>query len=164
MENVIRIENLTKTYRKKRGVENVSFEVGEGEIFGFIGPNGAGKSTTIRSMLRFLKFNSGKIEILGKDSVKDYEKILKEVGYMPSEALFIFDEPTSGLDPLMQNIFFELINEYVAQGTTCMLSTHVLPEVSRYCDRAAVMREGHLIKTDTPVNICIPFLYREERQ
>lgn len=88
MENVIRIENLTKTYGKKRGVENVSFEVGEGEIFGFIGPNGAGKSTTIRSMLGFLKFNSGSIEILGKDNVKDHEKILKEVGYMPSEALF----------------------------------------------------------------------------
>ncbi|MCR5657215.1 MAG: ABC transporter ATP-binding protein [Butyrivibrio sp.] len=211
MENVISIQNLTKTYGKKRGVADVSFDVHEGEIFGFIGPNGAGKSTTIRSMLGFLKFNSGNIQILGMDSIKDHEKILREVGYMPSEALFyptmkvsevinyaaavrgldcakeaamlcdrlkidtskkikelslgnrkkvsivcamqhrpklfIFDEPTSGLDPLMQNTFFELIKEYVGKGTTCMLSTHVLPEVKRYCDRAAVMREGHLIKT-----------------
>ncbi len=59
--------------------------------------------------------------------------------------LFIFDEPTSGLDPLMQNIFFELINEYVKTGTTCFLSTHVLPEVKRYCKHVAIMKEGHLI-------------------
>jgi ABC-2 type transport system ATP-binding protein len=217
MENVISIRNLTKTYGKKRGVIDVSFDVHEGEIFGFIGPNGAGKSTTIRSMLGFLNYNSGSINILGMDSVKDHEKILREVGYMPSEALFypamkvsevikyaadvrkmdcreeaaklcerlqvdtskkikelslgnrkkvsivcamqhrprlfVFDEPTSGLDPLMQNTFFELIKEYVKQGTTCMLSTHVLSEVRRYCDRAAIMREGHLIKTDTVENL-----------
>ena len=217
MGNVISIKNLTKTYGKKRGVADVSFEVQEGEIFGFIGPNGAGKSTTIRSMLGFLRFDSGSIEILGMDAVKDHEKILREVGYMPSEALFypamkvsevikyaadvrrmdcreeaaklcerlqvdtskrikelslgnrkkvsivcamqhrpklfVFDEPTSGLDPLMQNTFFELIKEYVNEGTTCMLSTHVLPEVRRYCDRAAIMREGHIIKTDTVENM-----------
>lgn len=58
--------------------------------------------------------------------------------------LFVFDEPTSGLDPLMQTEFFRLIREYVDQGTTCMLSTHVLPEVKRYCDRVAIMKEGRL--------------------
>ena len=63
--------------------------------------------------------------------------------------LFVFDEPTSGLDPLMQNVFFELIKEYVGQGATCMLSTHVLSEVRNPCDRDAIMREGKLIVTDT---------------
>ncbi len=58
--------------------------------------------------------------------------------------LFVFDEPTSGLDPLMQNVFFELIREYVEQGATCLLSTHVLPEVKRYCGRVAIMKEGRL--------------------
>jgi len=58
--------------------------------------------------------------------------------------LFVFDEPTSGLDPLMQTEFFRLIREYVNQGATCMLSTHVLPEVKRYCDRVAIMKEGRL--------------------
>lgn len=217
MADVIRIENLTKSYGKKRGVTDISLAVKEGEIFGFIGPNGAGKSTTIRSMLGFLNFDMGAITILGKDSVKEHVGILKEVGYMPSEALFyptmkvsevikfaadargidcreeaemlcerlqldtgkrikelslgnrkkvsivcamqhkpklfVFDEPSSGLDPLMQSTFFELIKEYVKKGATCFLSTHVLSEVSRYCDRAAIMREGRLIKVDMVDNL-----------
>ena len=207
-DNVIKITNLTKTYGKHRGVNDVSFTVEAGDIFGFLGPNGAGKSTTIRSMLGFLKYD-GDIKILGKDAVKEHEAILKEVGYMPSEAmfypsmkvkdviklaadirgvncdkeaeklcerlkvdtsrkinelslgnrkkvsivcamqhkpkLFVFDEPTSGLDPLMQNTFFELINEYVKEGTTCMLSTHVLSEVKNYCKNVAIMKEGKLV-------------------
>lgn len=85
---VIKIKNLTKTYGKSRGVSNVSFEVSAGEIFGFLGPNGAGKSTTIRSMLGFLKFQEGEIQILNKDSITEREAILKEIGYMPSEAMF----------------------------------------------------------------------------
>ena len=63
--------------------------------------------------------------------------------------LFIFDEPTSGLDPLMQNQYFLLIKEYVEQGATCMLSTHVLSEVQNHCSRVAIMKEGKLIVTDT---------------
>lgn len=67
--------------------------------------------------------------------------------------LFVFDEPTSGLDPLMQTEFFKLINEYVEQGATCMLSTHVLSEVKNYCKNVAIMREGKLIKVDTVAEI-----------
>ncbi len=63
--------------------------------------------------------------------------------------LFIFDEPTSGLDPLIQKHFFDLINEYVNAGATCLLSTHVLSEVNRYCRHAAIMREGRLTMLDT---------------
>ena len=88
MKDVIRIEGLTKNYGKHRGVEDVSFCVSEGDIFGFLGPNGAGKSTTIRSMLGFIQYGSGKIEILGMDVKKNHEEILKNVGYMPSEAWF----------------------------------------------------------------------------
>lgn len=214
MANAIEISNLTKSYGKNRGVIDVSLKVSQGDIFGFIGPNGAGKSTTIRSMLGFLKFEAGEIKILGMDSVKQHEEILKNVGYMPSEAwfynsmkvadvikyaadvrgldcsaeagklcerlkvdtgkkikelslgnrkkvsivcamqhkpkLFIFDEPTGGLDPLMQKHFFELINEYVNEGATCLLSTHVLSEVNKYCKNAAIMRDGRLTMLDSP--------------
>lgn len=88
MSNVIEIKNLTKNYGKNRGVSGVSFEVKEGDIFGFLGPNGAGKSTTIRSMLGFIQYESGEIKIYGKDAKTNKEEILKEIGYMPSEAMF----------------------------------------------------------------------------
>ncbi len=217
MQNVIEIDNLTKNYGKHRGVEEVSFAVGEGDIFGFLGPNGAGKSTTIRSMLGFIRFQSGSIHIFGKDIRKDREEILREIGYMPSETmfypamkvkdmiqmaadvrkkdcrkeaeklcerlqvdadkrisdlslgnrkkvgivcamqhrpkLFVFDEPTSGLDPLMQSEFFKLIQEYVKEGATCMLSTHVLSEIKSYCRNAAIMKEGKLQCVDSVANL-----------
>lgn len=213
MEHIMEITNLTKNYGKHRGIEGVSFQVEKGEIFGFLGPNGAGKSTTIRSILGLIHCKEGSIRVCGQDAIKNREKVLRHIGYMPSEAwfyqgmtireilkiaadvrkmdctqeaeklcerlqldtrrkiselslgnrkkvsivcamqhqpeLFIFDEPTSGLDPLMQNQFFSLIKEYVEQGATCMLSTHVLSEVRNYCDRVAIMKEGKLIVTDT---------------
>lgn len=67
--------------------------------------------------------------------------------------LFIFDEPTSGLDPLMQAEFFKLILEYNKQGATCFLSSHVLSEIKKYCHRAAIIREGKLVCTDTVENL-----------
>ena len=88
MKDMITIQNLTKNYGKNRGVKDVTFSVREGEIFGFLGPNGAGKSTTIRSMLGLIKYDQGEIRINGLDSVKDREKILADIGYMPSEAWF----------------------------------------------------------------------------
>ena len=88
MKNIIEIQNLTKNYGKHRGVENVSFSVREGEIFGFLGPNGAGKSTTIRAMLGLIQYKQGQIFIGGFDVKKEKEKILQMVGYMPSEAWF----------------------------------------------------------------------------
>lgn len=217
MDNVIEINNLTKNYGKNRGVSNVNFSVQEGDIFGFLGPNGAGKSTTIRSMLGFIQYESGDIKILGRDARKHREEILKEIGYMPSEAmfyphmkvkeiikmaadlrkmdcskeaeklcerlqidvnkkiselslgnrkkvsivcamqhkpkLFIFDEPTSGLDPLMQTEFFELIKEYVREGATCMLSTHILSEVKQYCNNVAIMKDGEIQRVDSVENL-----------
>lgn len=88
MQSVIQLENLTKYYGKHRGIENLSLEVKEGEIFGFIGPNGAGKSTTIRTMLGLLRKNEGKIKIFGKPMPEMKQKILQQIGYMPSEAGF----------------------------------------------------------------------------
>ena len=84
----IELNNLTKTYGKHRGVTNLSLTVKEGEIFGFLGPNGAGKSTTIRSMLGLLRFQEGEVKVLGRDIRTSSVEILREVGYMPSEAWF----------------------------------------------------------------------------
>lgn len=87
-KNAIEIRNLTKTYGKKRGVNQISLTVEGGDIFGFLGPNGAGKSTTIRSMLGMLHFQGGEIRLLQMDVVKQQKEILRQVGYMPSEAMF----------------------------------------------------------------------------
>ena len=63
--------------------------------------------------------------------------------------LLILDEPTSGLDPLMQHEFFEIIREYNKEGSTVFVSSHILPEIERNCDRAGVIREGRLIACDS---------------
>ncbi|MCR5520335.1 MAG: ABC transporter ATP-binding protein [Lachnospiraceae bacterium] len=63
--------------------------------------------------------------------------------------LLILDEPTSGLDPLMQHEFFEIIREYNKEGATVFVSSHILPEIQRNCDRAGVIREGRLIACDS---------------
>ena len=88
MNQVISIEHLTKHYGKYKGVEDINLYVEEGDILGFLGPNGAGKSTTIRSILGLIHFQEGQVSILGMDAIRDREKILREIGYMPSEAMF----------------------------------------------------------------------------
>jgi ABC-2 type transport system ATP-binding protein len=217
MDDIIRIENLKKSYGKNRGINQVSFSVKKGDIFGFLGPNGAGKSTTIRCLLGLVRFEEGSARILNMDAGKETKKILSQVGYMPSEAmfypsmkvsevikfaadarkmdcreeaqklcerlqvdkskkieelslgnrkkvsivcamqhkpeLFIFDEPTSGLDPFMQSEFFQLIIEYNKAGATCFLSSHVLSEVRKYCNKTAIIKEGKIICVDSMENL-----------
>ena len=84
----IQTKNLTKFYGKRRGIENVSLTVEEGDFFGFIGPNGAGKSTTIRMLTGLLFPSSGSAEIFGKDIVREKMDILTDIGYLPSETFF----------------------------------------------------------------------------
>lgn len=210
--NVIEIKNLTKHYGKARGISDVSFNVEEGEIFGFIGPNGAGKSTTIRTLLALMYPTSGSATIFGKDCIQSAPEIAKEIGYLPSEVfyydkmrvidllkysasfykkdcskritelaeimdldlkkkiddlsfgnkkkvgivqcllhepkLIILDEPTSGLDPLMQQKFFDLLLEENKKGATILLSSHILSEVQRLCNRVAIVKEGKVIKLE----------------
>ncbi len=86
--DAIKTEKLTKYYGKARGIEQVSITVAEGEFFGFIGPNGAGKSTTIRTLLGLIGPTSGRASVLGLDIARDKERILAQVGYLPSEAVF----------------------------------------------------------------------------
>lgn len=86
--NIIEINHLTKTYGQARGIVDVSFEVKEGEIFGFIGPNGAGKSTTIRTLLSLIHPTSGSAKIFGKDCIEFAPEIAKDIGYLPSEVFY----------------------------------------------------------------------------
>ena len=86
--NAIETNALTKYYGSARGIVDVSLTVKEGDLYGFIGPNGAGKSTLIRTLLGLISPTSGKGRVLGLDIVRDRTEILKNVGYLPSEAAF----------------------------------------------------------------------------
>lgn len=86
--SVIEVSHLTKYYGKARGIDDVSFQVNEGEIFGFIGPNGAGKSTTIRLLLSLIYPISGSATIFGKDCIKFGPEIRRDIGYLPSEVFY----------------------------------------------------------------------------
>jgi len=86
--DVIEVNHLTKYYGKARGIIDVSFQVAEGEIFGFIGPNGAGKSTTIRLLLSLIYPTSGSATIFGKDCIKYGPELRQDIGYLPSEVFY----------------------------------------------------------------------------
>lgn len=206
--NIIEIVNLKKYYGTSKGVEDVTFNVNQGEIFGFIGPNGAGKSTVIRTLMGLIKKTSGTVKVFGQEVFENSYLINKKIGYLPSEVilysqlkvfeqleyfanirkipkdrikelayeldldlnkkisqlsfgnkkkvgivlalmhspkLIILDEPTSGLDPLIQQRFFNLLLKEKAKGSTILLSSHVLREVEKVCDRVALIKDGKII-------------------
>lgn len=213
----IEIRGLTKRYGRITAVNNLSFEVPPGEIFGFLGLNGAGKTTTIRILLDLLRPSKGRASVFGHDCQTDGIQARSSIGYLPGELgiysdltgrevldflaglgpqsvntqvrgelqerlelsgsqlhqklreystgmkrklgliqafqsdpmLVILDEPTEGLDPLMQESFYELVRSARRRGRTVFMSSHVLPEVERVCDRFALIRDGELVLLST---------------
>ncbi len=93
MKNIIEVKNLTKEYRNLKAIDDLSFEVHEGEILGLLGPNGSGKSTTINCILSLLKFSKGSIKILGKEMKPDSYDIKKDLGVIFQEVA-VFEELT----------------------------------------------------------------------
>jgi ABC-2 type transport system ATP-binding protein len=210
MAAIIDVEKLTKSYGGKRGIAGVTFQVEEGEVFGFLGPNGAGKTTTIRVLMALLRADGGTARIAGKDCWQDSVEIKRMIGYVPGEPaldpnltggqileyfarlrggvdpaylqqlikrldldtsrkfrqystgnkrkvvliqafmhkprVLILDEPTSGLDPLNQQEFDGMVGEAKKEGRTVFLSSHVLSEVEKTCDRVGIIRDGALVK------------------
>jgi ABC-2 type transport system ATP-binding protein len=85
MAPLIEVAGLTKGYGRKRGITDVSFEVSEGEVFGFLGPNGAGKTTTMRLLMALLYPNAGSARIAGLDCWRQSVDVKRVVGYLPGE-------------------------------------------------------------------------------
>jgi ABC-2 type transport system ATP-binding protein len=213
MPSAILTESLTKRYGRRPGIEGLSLEVVQGEIFGFIGPNGAGKSTTIRLLLDLLHPTSGRASVLGLDTHHHSVAVRGTIGYLPGEfgldarmtgrqllrylsrlrgmddlgvapqmadlleldldvpmgrlsrgnrqkvgivqalyhrpKLLILDEPTTGLDPLVQGAFLHTLREARDEGRTVFLSSHILSEIERVCDRVAIVRGARLAALET---------------
>jgi ABC-2 type transport system ATP-binding protein len=81
----LEVQRLTKSYGRARGVVDLTFSVERGEVFGYLGPNGAGKTTTIRTLLDFIRPNSGRAAVLGLDARRDAVEIHRRIGYLPGE-------------------------------------------------------------------------------
>lgn len=93
MKKIIEVKNLTKEYKKLKAVDDLSFDVYEGEILGLLGPNGSGKSTTINCLLSLLNYTSGDIKILGRKMTPKSYDIKKEIGVVFQDVA-VFDELT----------------------------------------------------------------------
>lgn len=212
---VVKVSGFRKTYKTFVAVDDISFEVFDGEIFGLIGPNGAGKTTTMECVEGLRTPDSGTITVLGLDPRRDVYKLQSRIGIQLQEAqlqkrikvkeavhlwaslygrkisdgdrlleqlgladkrnawfmtlsggqkqrLFIvlalindpevvfLDELTTGLDPQSRHAIWELVRGIRARGKTVFLTTHLMEEAERLCDRVAIIEHGKIIDIDTP--------------
>lgn len=211
---VIDVRHLEKRYGSTRAVQDVSFQVREGEIFGIIGPNGAGKTTTMECIQGLRRHDGGTIAVLGLDPHREATRLRQQIGVQHQEAhlqkrikvweavdlwsslydnavdgealltrlglgakrnawfmtlsggqkqrLFIalalihepkvvfLDELTTGLDPQARRAIWDLVTDIRTRGTTVLLTTHLMEEAERLCDRVAIIEHGRLIELGTP--------------
>jgi ABC-2 type transport system ATP-binding protein len=96
---IVKVEGLSKSYGKFKAVDNISFDVKEGEIFGFLGPNGAGKTTTINMLTTLIRPSSGDATVCGYDIKKDATEVRRNVGVVPQE--YTADEDMTGLNNIL---------------------------------------------------------------
>jgi ABC-2 type transport system ATP-binding protein len=211
---VVRVEGIRKLYGRTVAVDDVSFEVRPGEIFGLIGPNGAGKTTTMECVEGLRSPDHGSIAVLGLDPVRDVYRLQDRIGVQLQEAqlqkrikvreavdlwaslyrtsvnperlleqlglvekqnawfmtlsggqkqrLFIalalindpelvfLDELTTGLDPQARRAIWELVRNIRQRGKTVFMTTHLMDEAERLCDRVAILDRGRIIDIDSP--------------
>jgi ABC-2 type transport system ATP-binding protein len=215
MRHVIQVYGVRKSYGRTLAVDEVSFEVNEGEIFGLIGPNGAGKTTTMECIEGLRRHDLGSITVLGLDPFRDVYKLQDRIGVQLQQAqlqkrikvweavdlwaslyqkkstdaerlleqlgltdkrdawfmnlsggqkqrLFIalalindpelvfLDELTTGLDPQARRAIWDLVRGIRDRGKTVFLTTHLMEEAERLCDRVAIIEHGRIIDIDTP--------------
>jgi ABC-2 type transport system ATP-binding protein len=222
-ESIIEVKNLTKMFNKFTAVDDISFDVAKGEIFGLLGPNGAGKSTTLRMLSTLARPTKGTAIIGGFDIVKNDTEVRKLIGIVSEkmimynrltakENLWFFgslfnipkdvltkridellelvqlakwknaqvgtfstgmrqrinvvrallnmpqvlflDEPTLGLDPQSSVEIREFIKKLNREnGTTVVITTHMMVDADLLCDRIAIVDHGKIVALDTSANL-----------
>jgi len=211
---IIQVSGIRKTYGPVVAVDDVSFEVRLGEIFGLIGPNGAGKTTTMECVEGLRSPDRGSISVLSLNPVADARALQQRMGVQLQQAqlqkrikvweavdlwaslyprlidgnalldrlglaekrnawfmtlsggqrqrLFIalalihdpevvlLDELTTGLDPQARRAIWEMVRGIRDRGKTVLLTTHLMEEAERLCDRVAIVERGRVIDVGTP--------------
>ena len=134
----IEVSRLTKVYDQTKAVDDLSFQVSGGEIFGLLGPNGAGKSTTLRILITLLHPTSGTAKVLGMDTVVDADRVRQAIGYVPQERAI--DRFLTGREhlELLANLY-HLTPSEAAQRIPRLLK---LVELESHADRPAKTYSG----------------------
>ena len=162
MSSIIRVEELSKEFGQIRAVENLSFSVEQGEIFGFLGQNGAGKSTTIRMLLTLVKPTKGHIELLGMDLQKHRKEILSQVGavierpdtynYLSGfENLSLFAK-MSGISLSRAQLIHKLVSVGLEGREHGKVKTYSQGMKQRLAIAIAMVHDPHIIILDEPTN------------
>ena len=161
MEKIVEVKNLTKYFGKKKVLDDISFSLEEGQIFGFIGPNGAGKTTTIKLILGLQKINSGTVNINGYDIKKDFEDAISRVGaIVESPDLYMY---LSGMDnlKLIANMYSSITKERILEVVSLVgLENRINDKVSKYSlgmrqrlgIAASLIHNPNLLILDEPTN------------
>lgn len=136
MNHVISVNNLSKSYGTVKAVEDVSFDVMQGELFGLIGPDGAGKSTIYRILATLTSPDKGTADVLGMDVTKDYRKIRDKIGYMPDR--FSLYQDLS----VMENLRFFASIFGVSVKTNYDLIAPIFGQLEKFPDRKAGALSG----------------------
>lgn len=170
---VLKCENLNKKFGKKQILENVSFEVQEGDILGFIGPNGAGKTTTIKLILGLQSITRGKVSINGYDIEKQFTKAIEKVGaIVENPDLYMYLSGYENLKliaNLYQGIDLKRIDEVVK---LVKLENRINDKVSKYSlgmrqrlgIAQAILHRPNLLILDEPTNGLDPEGIKEMRE
>jgi ABC-2 type transport system ATP-binding protein len=128
-KNVIEVENLTKIFGDFTAVNNISFEVKQGEIFGFLGANGAGKTTAMKMLIGISKPSSGKAKVAGFDVYKNAEDIKKNIGYM-SQKFALYDDLTVKENITFFGGIYGLSRSRIKEKTDLLINELGLQEVA----------------------------------
>ena len=140
--HAIKVNSLSKHFQKFKAVDNISFQIEEGEIFGFLGPNGAGKSTTMMILTTLLKPTSGNASVQGFDVVTQAKKVRENIGYVQQE--IGVDEYLTGRENLIfQSRISQMPKEQVQSRIDEVIS---LVELEEKQDEAAITYSGGMRK------------------
>lgn len=162
MDPIIQVHHLTKNFGEIRAVDDLSFSVNSGQVYGFLGQNGAGKSTTIRMLLTLVRPTHGKIEIFGLDLFKNRKEILRKIGaiierpdlykYLTAkENLNIFAR-MSGKKLAGQQLMDQLAMVGLAERANSKVKTYSQGMKQRLGIATALIHDPELIILDEPTN------------